>query len=307
MDFLVTGGAGFIGSNLVEELIHHGKVVVVDDLSTGNQHNLKNLDIKLHKKSILELPVLLELSKNIDCIFHQAALPNVSRSIEDPMRSNEINVKGTLNILEAARRNNVKKVVYASSSSIYGDSKALPKTEKMKPNPLSPYAVTKLTGEYYCRVYNHVFKLPTVCLRYFNVYGPKQDPSGEYAAVVPKFITRALDGKPPVIYGDGTQTRDCTYVKDVVQANIKAFESSAEGIFNVSYGERISIKELAKKVTRIIGNEPEIRYDKPRLGDIKHSLGDITKARKELGYKPDHDIDKGLEETINWFRKNWRN
>jgi len=196
----------------------------------------------------------------------------------------------------------VKKVVYASSSSVYGDTPTLPKTEKMIPNPKSPYAVSKLTGEYYCRVFSEVYDLKTVCLRYFNVYGPKQDPSSDYAAVIPRFITRALEQQPPIIYGDGTQTRDFTYVNDVAHANIQSMKQEVEGIFNIACGERISVNELATIVMELVGVNLAVIYDAPRSGDIKDSLAEISRARKELKYNPEHSLTDGLEETIRWFQ-----
>ena len=239
----------------------------------------------------------------MDYVFHQAAIPSVPRSVRDPIRSNQANIDGTLNVLVASKDNNVKKVVYASSSSIYGDTPTLPKKEDMKPCPLSPYAVSKLTGEYYCDVFTKVYGLQTVSLRYFNVYGPRQDPSGDYAAVIPKFITNITNNKSPVIFGDGAQSRDFTFINDVVQANIKACESSAYGVFNIAVGKRIDLNSMADLLMELIGSKYEIRYDDPRPGDIKHSLADISKAKKHFNYKPEFDIKKGLEETIKWFQK----
>lgn len=302
---VVTGGAGFIGSNLARALVGGNEVIVIDDLSTGHLENIQDLigdqSIMFIKGSITDLNLLKHTFKNVDYVFHQAAICSVPRSVKDPIKSNFANINGTLNVLVAAKDNGVKKVVYASSSSAYGDTPTLPKTEDMKPCPLSPYAVSKLTGEYYCQVFSEVYDYPSVCLRYFNVYGPRQDPSSEYAAVVPKFITNVSLNKPPVIYGDGKQTRDFTFVEDVVQANFLAAESTARGAFNIAGGKRITINELAQLIMGTMGKELDVVYEDPRPGDIMHSLADISKAKKELGYEPRFTLSKGLEETIQWF------
>jgi len=304
---VVTGGAGFIGSNLAKKLASDNKIIVVDDLSTGYLKNIQDdvdkNQIDFVKGSITNFDLLKEVFKNVDYVFHQAAIPSVPRSVKDPVLSNNANVNGTLNVLVAARDNNVKKVVYASSSSVYGDTPTLPKKEEMTPCPLSPYAVSKLTGEYYCRVFTGVYDLKTVALRYFNVYGPRQDPEGEYAAVIPKFIISVLNGKPPVIFGDGEQTRDFSFIDDVVQANISAAESAATGVFNVAGGKRITINNLADLIMKITGKKIDVEYKDSRPGDIVHSLADISKAKNGFGYKPDFDIEKGLEETVKWFQK----
>lgn len=303
---VVTGGAGFIGSNLVEELVikdHHVKVI--DNLSTGHIENLDQIQgIDFIRGSITDLNLLEDVFSGADYVLHQAALPSVPRSVEDPISSNSTNVDGTLNVLVAARDCGVKKVVYASSSSVYGDTPTLPKQEDMKPNPKSPYAITKLAGEYYCRIFSEIYGLKTACLRYFNVFGPRQDPNSQYAAVIPLFITRILNEKPPTIFGDGTQTRDFTFVKDVVQANILAMESEAEGVFNIACGRQIVLNDLADEMMKIIGIETEKVYEKPRAGDIKDSLADISSAREMLGYEPKFDLSSGLKETITWFQKN---
>lgn len=302
---VVTGGAGFIGSNLAEALVEGGyDVVVVDDLSTGRIENLHTLRerLELVRGSITNLELLRDVLKGATCVFHQAAIPSVQRSVESPLATNEANVNGTLKVLIAARDCGVEKVVYASSSSVYGDTPELPKREDMVPEPLSPYAVSKLAGEHYCEVFSEVYGLKTVCLRYFNVYGPRQDPTSQYAAVIPSFITRVLDGKPPVIYGDGEQTRDFTFVKDVVRANILAMERG-EGVLNIACGRRVSINELAHKVMEIVGVELEPIYESPRQGDVRHSLADISRAKAELGYEPAYDLVEGLKETMKWFQK----
>ena len=307
MRIVITGGAGFIGSNLAEvlALAPNNEVCVVDDLSTGRVENIPIASgIEFIKGSITDLQLMNEVLADADFVFHQAALPGVQRSIEDPAHTNEVNIRGTLNVLMAARDAGVKKVIYASSSSVYGDTPELPKREGMTPNPLSPYAVTKLVGEYYCKVFNDVYGLNTISLRYFNVYGPRQDPHSEYAAVIPRFVFRVLRGEPPVIYGDGQQTRDFTFVKDVVNANILAMNSDATGVYNIASGRRISIQGLATLITRLTGRDRDVEpvFDKPRKGDVRHSLADISRARADMGYKPEYSLERGLEETIRWFK-----
>jgi len=304
---VVTGGAGFIGSNLVRALAGENEVIVIDDLSTGNPENIRGLidnqSIMFVEGSITDLDLLNKTFKNVDYVFHEAAIPSVPRSVKDPIESNYANVNGTLNVLVAARDSGVEKVVYASSSSAYGDTPVLPKNEDMKPSPLSPYAVSKLVGEYYCQVFTEVYGLSTASLRYFNVYGPRQDPLSEYAAVVPIFISQVLNDDCPVIFGDGSQTRDFTFIRDVVNVNILAMKSKVSGVFNIAGGKRISINELAKLVMKIIGRNLDIVYEDPRPGDIMHSLADISKAKEKLGYEPRFDLTKGLEETLKWFQK----
>ncbi|HEY97631.1 MAG TPA: SDR family oxidoreductase [Dehalococcoidia bacterium] len=305
---IVTGGAGFIGSNLAEELAQRGNhVIVIDNLSTGNPENIQSItkagQVDFIEGSITDLSLMQKSFSGVDYVFHQAALPSVPRSIEDPETTDSVNITGTLNVLIAARDNAVKKLVYASSSSVYGDTPTLPKTEDMIPNPLSPYAVTKLTGEYYCQVFTKIYNLKTVCLRYFNVYGPRQDPNSAYAAVIPLFINNVLSGKSPVIFGDGEQTRDFTFVKDVVEANIQAAESDVTGIFNLGNSQRVTINELTKLI-RNIAKRSDVKpiYDKPRPGDIVHSLADTSKA-KAFGYDPRYTLEQGLKETVEFFNK----
>jgi UDP-glucose 4-epimerase len=250
---VVTGGAGFIGSNLVEELAKDYDVIVIDNLSTGRIENIAHLkNIEFINGSVTDLCLLNNVFVGTECVFHQAALPSVQRSVDDPISSNLANADGTLNVLVAARDCNVKKVVFASSSSVYGDSVILPKQEEMKPNPKSPYAITKLTGEHYCMVFSEIYGLSTTCLRYFNVYGPRQNPRSQYAAVIPIFIIRILSGEPPIIFGDGSHTRDFTFVKDVVKANILAMKSENQGIFNIACGRRISLAVLAHRIMEIV-------------------------------------------------------
>jgi UDP-glucose 4-epimerase len=301
MKIVITGGAGFIGSNIAEVLSKDNEVIVLDNLSTGKRGNTKDLDIKFVEGSITDLGLLQTVFTDVDYVLHQAAIPSVPRSVKDPIASNNANINGTLNVLVAARDRSVKKVIYASSSSVYGDTPELPKREDMTPNPLSPYAVTKLTGEYYCNVFNEVYGLKTVALRYFNVYGPKQDPYSDYAAVIPKFVSKISGDEPPVIYGDGLQTRDFTFVKDVVTANIRAMRSDATGVFNIASGSRITIKELAELAMKLMDKNLSVVFEEPRKGDVKHSLADISKAKAAFGYEPGYRLEKGLEETIKWF------
>ena len=300
---VVTGGAGFIGSHLAGLLANRGyHVIILDDLSTGKMANveslLKKTNVEFIQGSIIDLPLLQQLFQGVDYIFHQAAIPSVPRSIENPGASHNVNVTGTLNVLLAARDNNVSKVVYASSSSVYGDTPKLPKVEDMATNPLSPYAVTKLAGEHYCQVFHQVYGLPTVCLRYFNVYGPKQDLESQYAAAIPKFIMRIAKKSPPIIFGDGEQTRDFTFVKDVTEANILAVESDATGIFNIARGSRVTVNQLVQLVISIMGSSNvKPVYKEPRPGEVTHSFADVSKA-KTFGYNPRYSLEEGLTETI---------
>ena len=304
---VVTGGSGFIGSNLTQELSKENQVTVVDNLSTGYLENIQNFinsgDIIFVEGSITDMDLLQKLFEDVDYIFHQAAIPSVPRSVKDPISSNYTNVNGTLNVLVAARDNNVKKLVYASSSSAYGDTPVLPKSEDMKPCPLSPYAISKLTAEYYCQVFSDVYNLATASLRYFNVFGPRQDPSSEYAAVIPKFIGSILNDKSPIVYGDGEQTRDFTFVDDVVNANILAAESMSTGVFNIAGGKRISINDLAGLIMELLDKDLDITHIEPQPGDIKHSLADISKAREQIKYIPKFNVKDGLKETVKWFQQ----
>jgi len=303
---LVTGGSGFIGANLARELSAENQVKVIDDLSTGHFKNIQDLadanKIEFIKGSITDLDLLQSILKNVDYVFHHAAIPSVPKSIKDPIRSNNVNVNGTLNVLTAAKDNGVKKVIFASSSSVYGDTSASSQKEDMLLGPLSPYAVSKLAGEYYCKVFSEVYNLPTVSIRYFNVYGPRQDPSGDYAAVIPKFICKALKNEPLVIYGDGKQTRDFTFIKDIVNGNILAAESTAAGVFNVADGKCISINKLANLIMEISGKKLDLVHDDPLSGEVKYSLADISKAKEKLAYEPKFNINEGLTETIKWFQ-----
>lgn len=303
---VITGGAGFIGSHLAEELVGRGYyVIILDDLSTGIVENIADLltreNVKFIQGSITDIPLLQELLQGVHYVFHLAAIPSVPRSIENPRACHEVGATGTLNMLLAARDNGVGKVIYTSSSSVYGDTPTLPKNEDMLPNPQSPYAVTKLAGEYYCRVFYQVYGLSTICLRYFNVYGPRQNPNSQYAAVIPRFITRVSQSNPPVIFGDGEQTRDFTFVEDAVEASILAAESNAGGVFNIGKGESVSINRLAGLIIRLMKNSIEPIHEEPRPGDVRHSLADISKA-KTLRYNPKYSLEEGLRETIRKFR-----
>jgi len=301
----VTGGAGFIGSNLADELATGNSVIIIDDLSAGRKENIVSLiekdNVRFIKGSILDLSLLQEAFRGVDFVFHLAALPSVPRSIKDPQATNEVNITGTLNVLLAARDNNVKQVIYASSSSVYGDTPTLPKREDMPPNPRSPYALTKLVGEYYCHIFHQIYALPTTCLRYFNIYGMRQNPDSQYAAVIPRFVARVSRDEPPIIYGDGEQTRDFTFVRDAVEATILAAESDASGVFNIGSGNRITINDLAKLIARLLATSAKPIYQEPRPGDIRHSLADISKARN-FGYNPKYSLEAGLTETVRSFQ-----
>jgi len=305
---IVTGGAGFIGSHLVQELLKRGyQVSILDNLSTGKFSNVEPVliskDAEFVRGSISDLRLLRKVLSGADYVFHQAALPSVPRSIKNPRASHITNATGTLNVLLAARDSGVKKVVFASSSSVYGDTPTLPKVEDMAPNPQSPYAVTKLAAEQYCRVFERVYGLNTACLRYFNVYGPRQDPGSLYAAVIPLFINSALTGKSPVIFGDGEQTRDFTYVKDVVTANILAAEGPATGVFNVGSGSRVTINRLAQLIIKIVGDSKiKVVHREARSGDILHSLADISLAGT-FGYRPRYTLEEGLPEVVEYLRQ----
>jgi UDP-glucose 4-epimerase len=304
MKYIVTGGAGFIGSHLVEALAESHEVFVIDDFSSGKRVNLNVVHDRVTniEGSIMNPSLLRKVFNGADGIFHQAAMVSVSGSVDNPLASHQTNLTGTLNVLLAARDCQVKKVVFASSSAIYGDGLIQPKNEGMPPVPLSPYAVSKVAGEYYCRVFSELFGVKTVSLRYFNVFGPRQDPDSEYAAVIPKFITRLLRNQHPLIFGDGKQTRDFIYVKDVVQANLRAMQSSVTGTFNIGSGQSTDLTSLADCLQKIMRISLPPVYGKPRAGDIRDSVSDITAAKKALGFRADYSLEEGLEETISWFR-----
>ena len=306
MKFLITGGAGFIGSNIASELLNKGySVRILDNFSSGKRENLKGMekDIELVEGDIRSYHIVQDSLKDIDVVLHQAALPSVPRSIKDPITTNDVNINGTLNILEAAVDLKVKRVVYASSSSVYGDNPVLPKVETMVPNPLSPYAVSKLTGEKYCNVFSRIYGLETVCLRYFNVFGPRQDPASQYSAVIPKFIKAISQDIQPVIYGDGEQSRDFTYISNVIQANILAATSDCEsGItVNCAVSGQITLNDLVKEMNKLMNKDIKPLYEGPRAGDIKHSYADISLAGKSIGYKPVVSFEEGLKKTIDSY------
>lgn len=307
--YLVTGGAGFIGSHIVDALVERGETVrVLDDFSTGKRENLDpSYDhVELVEGSLTDPDMVRDAVDGVDYVLHQGALPSVPRSVADPARSNEVNVTGTLNVLLAARDAGVRRVVYAASSSAYGDSATLPKHEEMPANPLSPYAASKLAGEHYFRAFHQVYGLDTVCLRYFNVFGPRQDPANQYAAVIPKFITMMLQGQRPTIYGDGTQSRDFTYVENVVQANLLACGALAEvagSVLNTACGEGHTLVQLVSLLNGILGTELSPRFEQARLGDVEHSRADISRAQALLGYSPEVLFREGLAKTVAWFRR----
>jgi UDP-glucose 4-epimerase len=299
---VVTGGAGFIGSHLADELAHRGcDVIILDDLSTGRLENIESLlahgGAQFVEGSIADLSLLHRILQGADVVFHQAAIASVPASIEQPIVSHEVNVTGTLNVLVAAKEAGVGKVVCASSSAVYGDTPAPSKREDMSPCPQSPYAVTKLVGEYYCGVFQELFGMPTVNLRYFNVYGKRQDPNSQYAAAIPKFVSRVLEGNPPIIYGDGEQSRDFVFVRDVVEANILAAGSSATGVFNIGTGTSITINDLVRLVVKIMDSALVPVYHETRPGEVKHSLADISNA-KGFGYNPQYSLEEGLKRTV---------
>ncbi len=298
---VITGGAGFIGSNIAEELSARNELLIVDDLSSGRLENIDRLQrlpgVTFRQGSILDLDLVREVTRGADYVFHLAALASVPMSIEDPLRTEQVNTVGTLNVLVAARDSRVKKVVFSSSCAVYGDTPSLPAREDMIPQPLSPYAVTKAAAEHYCSVFQHVYSLPTVALRYFNVYGPRQDPHSEYAAVVPKFISRALARAPLTIFGDGQQTRDFVFVKDVVSANIAAAEGDVSGVFNIGSGRPTSVLQLADIIVKLTGAPATMVHQPPQPGEIRHSYGDISRAER-FGYNPRHNIEEGIRETI---------
>lgn len=304
--YLVTGGAGFIGSNIVKELLQtKQKVRVLDNFATGKRENLfefkNNPDFELIEGDLRSFHVVRTAVKDMDYILHQGALPSVPRSIHDPLTTNDVNILGTLNILEAAKEFEVKRVVYASSSSIYGDNETLPKTEDMPVNPLSPYSLSKYTGEQYCRIFTRIYGLETVCLRYFNVFGPNQDPTSQYSAVIPKFISLMSEGKWPVIYGDGTQSRDFTYVSNIVAANLLActIEGIGGELFNIACGQSYTLLHLVDALNRIMGTKVEPVFEAERPGDVKHSLANISRAKKKLGFRVTSRFEQGLIELIN--------
>ena len=306
MKYLITGGAGFIGSNIAIEILKRGDSVrILDNFATGRRVNIEPIldKIELIDGDIRDFWTVSEAVEGVDYVLHQAALPSVPRSVKNPLTSNAVNIDGTLNILEASRQAGVKRVVSACSSSVYGESEVLPKIETMHTSPLSPYAVTKLAGEEYGKVYYRLYGLETVSLRYFNIFGPRQDPGSQYSAVIPLFIKAVLNNKKPVIFGDGEQSRDFTYIANAVSANLKACTApDAPGRhYNVACGERFTLNDILRMLGEIVGREVTAKYVDPRPGDIKHSMADIEAIKKDLGYSPDFDFKTGLHETFKWF------
>jgi UDP-glucose 4-epimerase len=307
LSYLVTGGAGFIGSHITERLINEGHHVrVLDDFSSGREANLQSFrsGIELIRGDIRDLKLVREATKSVDVVFHEAALGSVPRSVADPITTHEVNITGTLNVFLAARDAGVRRVVYASSSSVYGETPELPKREEMVPQPLSPYALSKVAGEHYASVFKHVYGFEIVSLRYFNIFGPRQDPESQYAAVIPRFITALLEGKSAVVYGDGHQSRDFTYVENVVNANLLA--AQAEGVagraFNVACGGRYSLLDLLAKVKLMLGTDLDPIHEAERAGDVRDSQASIEAAENALGYKVSVGFEEGLRRTVDWYR-----
>lgn len=305
--YLVTGGGGFIGSNLARALVARGETVrILDNFTTGRESNLVGLidKIKLVRGDIRDAATVSEVIAGCDYVLHLAALPSVIRSVEYPVETNDVNVNGTLTILEAARKAGVKRIVFAASSSAYGETPTLPKVETMSPDPLSPYAVSKIAGEQYLKVYHHVYGLETVALRYFNVFGPFQDPQSHYAAAIPRFITAALEGRSPTIFGDGLQSRDFCHIDNVIEANLLACTApgAAGKVFNIACAERTTLLDVLARLATITGRPVVPIHEPERAGDIKHSLADITRARQILGYTGRVDFATGLARTVEWYR-----
>ncbi|GAW93295.1 hypothetical protein KKC1_24320 [Calderihabitans maritimus] len=308
MKYLVTGGAGFIGSHIVEALLREGFFVrVLDNFSTGSVANLRHCreDVELIVGDVRDLATVQKAVRGMDFVLHQAALPSVPRSVANPRESNDNNVTGTLNVLVAAREAGVRRVIYASSSSVYGETPQLPKEESMQPLPLSPYAVSKYTGELYCRVFYTLYGLETISLRYFNVFGPRQNPDSQYAPVIPKFVTAMLEDRSPVIFGDGLQSRDFTYIDNVVKANLlacRAKKTAGEAV-NIACGMQINLNQVVAELNRLLGKNIPAIYSEPRPGDVKHSYADISRACELLNYRPETSFRQGLEYTVQWFRQ----
>jgi UDP-glucose 4-epimerase len=306
--YVVTGGGGFIGSHIVEELLRrHETVKIIDNFSTGKRENVEAFknDVEIIEADLASSSNLPQLLQKVDYVIHQAAIPSVPKSILDPLKSHAANVNGTLNLLIACRDARVKRLVYASSSSLYGDSPTLPKHEEMMPNPLSPYGAQKLFGEMYCQVFTKSYGLETVSLRYFNVFGPRQDATSQYSGVLALFIPAVLENRRPVIFGDGLQSRDFTYVSNVVDANLLACTVAgvAGQAFNVACGERITVNSMLQLINKIAGKDILPEYAEPRAGDIRHSQADIARATEQLGYQPKVSFEEGLRHTIEWYRR----
>jgi len=310
MRYLVTGGAGFIGSNIVDELVKRGQeVVVLDDLSAGKEANLTAVreKIDLHIGTITDLAAVQSACKGVDHVIHLAARTSVPRSVLNPLESNHVNIDGTLNVLVAARDAQVRRFVFAASSSAYGETPTLPKVETMPARPISPYGVTKYVGEMYAQVFGRVYGLENACLRYFNVFGPRQDPTSQYSGVLSRFMLAVIEGQAPVIYGDGEQSRDFTYVENIVDETLRACEApEASGlVFNGGTGARITLNQVLKMLSRITGQTIQAKYDVARSGDIRDSQADVSLARKILGYEPRVQFEEGLKQTWDWYKKTY--
>jgi nucleoside-diphosphate-sugar epimerase len=309
MDYLITGGAGFIGSNIAEHLVRQGKGVrVFDNFSSGKRENLAAFEDKIEivESDLRVLDAVNHAMDGVRYVLHMGAIPSVQRSVEDPHMTNQANITGTLNVLLAARDAGVKRVVFSSSSSVYGDTPTLPKREDMMPSPLSPYAAQKLAGEHYCGIFQRLYGLETISLRYFNVFGPRQDPQSQYAAVIPRFITAILNDEPPTIFGDGKQTRDFSHVENVIEANLAACLAPGEALgeaFNIACGDRISLLELVDTINSITGKKIQPRFEPPRPGDIRDSQADISKAKEQLRWTPHVDFRKGIEKVVAWYQE----
>lgn len=310
MRYLVTGGAGFIGSNIVDELVRRGhEVVVLDNLSAGKEENLTGVrkKIEFRAESITDLAAVQSASKGADYVIHLAARTSVPRSVQNPLDTNSVNIDGTLNVLVAARDAKVRRFVYAASSSAYGETPTLPKTEMMQPAPISPYGVTKYVGEIYAQVFGRVYGLENASVRFFNVFGPRQDPTSQYSGVLSRFMLAVIEGKQPVIYGDGEQSRDFTYIDNIVDETLRACEAKgASGmVFNGGTGARITLNEVLKLLEKISGKKIEAKYDPPRAGDIRDSQADVSLAHKVLGYQPLVHFEEGLRRTWDWYKSNY--
>lgn len=307
--YLVTGGAGFIGSHITEELVKRGESVrVLDNFLTGKKENLAPFlsDIDLIEGDIRDYSQCQKAVKGIDHVLHQAALPSVPRSVSDPITSNEINITGTLNMLTASKDKEIKSFVFASSSSVYGDDQRLPKKEGNEGNPLSPYALGKLTGEQYCRIFSQLYGFNTVCLRYFNIFGPRQDPFSQYAAAIPNFVTKILNNEKPIIYGDGEQSRDFIFVSNVVEANLLASQAQnvSGEVFNIACGSRITVNVLVDEIKTVLGKDIPSKFTDPRPGEVRHSHANISNAVERLNYNPLITFSEGLKKTISWYKEN---
>lgn len=307
--YLITGVAGFIGSSLARAVLAQGdQVRGVDNFATGKRENITEIagKIDLQEVDLLNLDAMHDACRGVDYVFHEAAIPSVPKSVLDPLGSNRANVDGTMHLLIAARDAKVKRVVYAASSSAYGDTPTLPKHEGMTPNPISPYAVAKLASEYYMKSFYRCYGLETVCLRYFNIFGPRQDPTSPYSGVLAKFITQMLNGEQPTIFGDGKQSRDFTYIDNVMSANLLAANALADQVagqvFNVATGTRFDLNQTFELLKKIIGFKGEVKYAPERAGDVKHSLADLSRTEKQLGYKPLVSFEEGLRKTVEWYR-----